>query len=365
MESRPFLALTLGDPAGIGPEVVLDALRLASVRRCARLLLIGHPETLSSFREQLGEDAPRQLGDVLPEASLPDGSVAAGALTREVRARLPLEEADAVWLGVNSPAGWTIGKAQAAGGRAALAALRVGAALAQQGVVDGLVTAPVSKEALHMAGEECEGQTELLGRWAGTPELQMLAVAKQLRVLLLTRHLPLKDALQRIEPELVLRHLRLLQDGLRSLGFDAPRLALAGLNPHAGEAGILGSEEQDLLEPALRIARAEGLTVAGPESPDTVFLRASRGHYDGVLALYHDQAFIPVKLHAPDEGLTVLLGLPYLRVSPAHGTAFDIAGQGLAKAENLVTAILQAAEWAGRRRVDRRDSEGGGLATPH
>ncbi len=203
---------------------------------------------------------------------------------------------------------------------------------------------------MHLAGERVEGQTELLSRWANAPRTQMMAVAGPLRVLLLTRHLPLRAALDQITTERVLDHLVLLHDSLVEWGTEAPRLALAGLNPHAGESGILGDEERLLLEPAVQLARGRGLSVEGPVSPDSVFIRASRGAFDGVLALYHDQAFIPVKLLRPDGGLTVLCGLPYLRVSPAHGTAFDIAGTGAVRPESLFEALEQTARWAlGRR----------------
>jgi len=225
-------------------------------------------------------------------------------------------------------------------------ALRRGAELAARGEVDALVNAPVSKEALHLAGEKVEGQTQLLARWDGVSDVGMLAVAERLRVLLLTRHMPLRDALDAITPEAVVAKLEQLDAGLRALGFDAPHLALAGLNPHAGESGLLGSEEDQLLAPALDTARSSGLRVTGPVSPDSVFLQASRGEFDAVLALYHDQAFIPVKLHAPGRGLTVILGLSYMRVSPAHGTAFDIAGTGRADPTNLRHALEQAAEWS-------------------
>ena len=341
----PRLALTLGDPAGIGPEIVRKALGESTVRDAARLVVIGHPRSLAELAEATGESDRFASVGAVPEERIPEDSRSRGGVVAEIRDQLDAA-APLQFVPVDTPDSWTVGRAQASGGRAALAALRVGAALAHQGVVDGLVTAPVSKEALHLAGERCEGQTELLGRWAGTPDLQMLAVAHRLRVLLLTRHLPLRAALDAIEPPLVVRHLRLLHDGLVAMGFAAPRLALAGLNPHAGEGGILGHDEEERLQPALAEARAQGLDVTGPESPDTVFLRASRGDFDGVLALYHDQAFIPVKLHAPDDGLTVLLGLPYLRVSPAHGTAFDIAGTDRARHGNLVMALVQAAEWA-------------------
>ena len=310
---RPLIALTVGDPAGIGPEVVQKALAREELLEHMRIVAIG-PRALRPAKVATWDGA----GEPADEVS---------------------------WLEIEGGE-VELGRAQKAGGQAALLALRAGAELAASGRAGALVTAPVSKEALHLAGERVEGQTELLGRWAGASELEMLAIAKSLRVLLLTRHMPLKDALRGITLERVFSRLHLLDGGLRQLGIESPRLALAGLNPHAGENGLLGSEEKELLEPAVREAREDGLEVSGPLSPDTVFLRAAQGEFDGVLALYHDQAFIPVKLHAPGEGLTVLLGLPYLRVSPAHGTAFDIAGKGQADPKNLIAALEAAARWA-------------------
>jgi 4-hydroxythreonine-4-phosphate dehydrogenase len=251
------------------------------------------------------------------------------------------------WSATGDEEDWVPGRPQAAAGRAALAALRRGHELAAAGRVAGLVCAPVSKEALHLAGEPVEGQTQLLGRWSGRPEVEMLGVTRARRVLLLTRHVALREALAGISTEAVLVRLRRLAEGLAGLGLTRPHMALAGLNPHAGERGLYGDEESRLLEPAVAAARAEGLDVTGPLAPDTVFLRAAQGEFDGVLALYHDQAFIPLKLHAPGEGLTVLVGLPYLRVSPAHGTAFDLAGTGRADPGNLCLAIDAAARWSG------------------
>jgi 4-hydroxythreonine-4-phosphate dehydrogenase len=313
----PRLALTLGDPAGIGPEVALRCLVDERVRAAARVVVVG-------------------------PGSLRPADVA--LVTADAVAAAP----DVAWVDSGGPERWEMGRVQAGCGRAALDALRSGHELALARRVDALVTAPVSKEAMHAAGERCEGQSELLGRWCGVERFQMVAVAGSLRVMLLTRHMPLREALERISSERVLDHLRLLDEALRSWGFARPRLALAGLNPHAGEGGLLGAEESERLEPAVAAARAEGLDVRGPLSPDAIFLAARQGAHDGVLALYHDQAFIPVKLVAAGRGLTVLAGLPYLRVSPAHGTAFDIAGKGLASAENLAAALLQAAVWAGR-----------------
>ena len=307
----PRLALTLGDPAGIGPEIALRAAADARVRAAAQVVLIG------------------------PRALRADG----------------LE-----WVESAAPERWEMGRVQRECGQAALAALRIGHELALGRAVDALVTAPVSKQALHLAGERVEGQTELLGRWCGVTRFEMLAIAGQLRVLLLTRHMPLRSALETITTARVLDHLRLLDESLRRFGFARPHLALAGLNPHAGEGGVLGSEDGELLAPAVAAARAAGIDASGPHPPDTVFLQASRGQFDGVLALYHDQAFIPVKLLSGETGMTLIAGLPYLRLSPVHGTAFDIAGQGKASPENLIAALLQAAEWA--RVSPRREIRG-------
>ena len=319
MNALPLLAVTVGDPAGIGPEVTLAALEDRAVQSELRALVLG-------------------------PASLRPAAI---ALWKE--AHDPRDVESQAWLATSEPACFDMGRAQAECGRAALAALRRGVDLALARQVDALVTAPVSKEALHLAGEKVEGQTELLGRWAGVTQHQMVAIAGPLRVMLLTRHLPLRKALDAITPERVLFHLKLLHTTLQELGFEKPRLALAGINPHAGEGGILGREELDLFPEPLARAREAGIDVSGPLSPDTVFLAAFRGRYDGVLAHYHDQAFIAAKLAAPDTGLTLIAGLPFLRVSPAHGTAFDLAGKGLASAENMKVALRQTAHWAARR----------------
>ncbi|MCE9593119.1 MAG: 4-hydroxythreonine-4-phosphate dehydrogenase PdxA [Planctomycetes bacterium] len=317
-DARPWIGLTLGDPAGIGPEICLAALADAELAGELRLVCCG------------------------PERFRPRDVPLLAAPTRETLASVERH----AWLATPCADGIAVGKVERAGGEASLAALRAGVDLATRRVVDSLVTAPVSKEALHLAGERVEGQTELLARWAGVERYEMLAIAGNLRVMLLTRHMPLVEALARVTRERVLDHLVLLDETLRGLGFARPKLALAGLNPHAGEHGILGREEIERLEPAVADARERGLDVAGPLSPDTVFLQAWKGAFDGVLALYHDQAFIPVKLAAPETGLTLIAGLPYTRISPAHGTAFDIAGKGVASPRNLKVALRQAAAWA-------------------
>lgn len=329
-DPRPWIALCAGDPAGIGPELVAAALADESLRRELRLLAVG-PEALRPAHVPIW--------------------------TRET----PLA-GDHGWLATPGPERWTMGAPQAECGRAALEALRTGAELAAarrpEAPIGALVSAPVSKEALHLAGERVEGQTELLARWDNCRNVEMMAVAGKLRVLCSTRHMALRAALDAIDPERLEGQLHLLDGALREFGIASPQLALAGLNPHAGEGGLFGHEEGELLVPVVERARAAGLDVTGPVSPDTVFLRGFRGEFDAVLALYHDQAFIPVKLAAPDEAFTVLLGLSYLRLSPAHGTAFDIAGRGQASPASLFAALRAAARWAPRAHseVARADS---------
>ncbi len=322
--SRPLLALTVGDPAGIGPEIARAAMASKTIRAAMQMVVIG----------------PK---DLCPAGTEPIDSVE--AVGRGARDGVPQ------WLATAERGPWELGRAQAECGRAALSSLRLGHELALAGKVEGLVTGPVCKEALHLAGELVEGQTELLARWCGVDNYEMVALAGELRVMLLTRHMPLRQALECIDGERIQARLQLFDQTLRNLGFAAPRLALAGLNPHAGENGILGDEEQQILEPALAALSAGGLHVSGPHSPDTIFLRAAQGEFDGVLALYHDQAFIPVKMSAPDSGLTLIAGLSYLRISPVHGTAFDIAGQGKASATNLMAALLEAARLVASRSV--------------
>ena len=323
---RPRLALTLGDPAGIGPEVVAATVADAGLVEALDPVVLGPPDLRVGVLERLPRVPREELGSHVGPAWIDVGEGPLGAFEP--------------------------GRAQAACGRAALDALRAGHELALAGEVDALVTAPVCKEALHLAGEAVEGQTQLLARWAGAEDCQMLAVADAMRVLIATRHMALRAALDALTPELVAARLRLLDAELTRLGLVAgvrPRLALAGLNPHAGEGGLFGDEEQRVLAPALAAVRAEGLDVTGPEPADTVFVRAGRGAFDAVLALYHDQGFIPVKVAAPTTGITILLGMPYLRISPAHGTAFDIAGRGEADPENLARALRVAADLVGRR----------------
>lgn len=275
-------------------------------------------------------------------------------------------DGDAWWVATYDPGDHAMGKAGAACGQAALAALEEVHGAAQAGRVGAVVTGPVSKTALHLAGTAVEGQTELFQRWCGVDRVLMVALAGPLRVGLVTRHMSLRDALDALDGPLVTDHLGLLADFLKTRGLTRPRIGLAGLNPHAGEGGRLGNEEEDFLALAVEEARARGIDAHGPVSPDSIFRQAMDGRFDGVLALYHDQAFIPVKLVGGIRAVTVLAGLPYLRFSPVHGTAFDIAGKGLASPDNLRETLILAASWARSRPADAQrpvgawDSSGAG-----
>ncbi len=321
---KPLLALTVGDPSGIGPEITPLAVR--AMRDEARVVVLGH-----------GAVRP----DWIPLVEEPSALGAAGA----------------GWIETGGPPEWRLGEVQRTCGEAALSALRKGHDLASAGEVDALVTGPVNKAAMHAAGELVEGQTELLSRWSGVERYEMMGLTGKLRVLLATRHVSLREALNRITVEHVLDRLLFLREALCSIGLTDPLVALAGLNPHAGEGGLFGREEIEILEPAVERARAAGMRVQGPLAPDSIFIRGLRGDFDAVLALYHDQAFIPLKLAGGSSGVTFVPGLPYRRFSPMHGTAFDIVGkrradgQPVADPENLTEALRVAS------RITRRTAD--------
>jgi 4-hydroxythreonine-4-phosphate dehydrogenase len=326
----PILGVTAGDPAGVGPEIVLKALSSGrggddELER-ARYVVIGPFAVLAKEAERCGVAIELRRISNLAEAR------AAGAAI-EV---LDVPAAAAIRPGVVS----------AEGGRAAADALTLGGKLCASGELDGLVTAPIHKTALHAAGLRVEGQTELLGELWGGGRYGMLVIAGALRVLLLTRHVALRAALDRVSTEGVLEHLGLLAESLGRLGIPTPRIAVAGFNPHAGEGGLFGDEDARLLEPAVAAARKLGLNAEGPLPADSLFGRAARGEFDGVLALYHDQGLIAAKAVAFDSAVTLLAGAPHLRVSVIHGAGFDIAGRARANPNNMIAALRRAAEWA-------------------
>jgi len=293
----PRLALTTGDPAGVGPEVVLKALASPD-RPAAPVIVYGPLAVLLDRAARFGLRPPQDLGARFVDVAL-DG---------------PVE----------------LGRTSAAAGRAAAGAVLRAVAAAREGRVQALVTAPLNKESLNAAGHPWPGHTEMLAEAAGTPDVAMMFVGGGLRVALITIHRPLRTVPDAVTPAEVRRVIRLVHREMLVFGVTVPRIALCGLNPHAGEGGYLGREEIETIEPAIAAARATGLDVAGPLPADTVFVPAQLSNFDCVLAMYHDQG-LPVLKHVSfGHGVNITLGLPILRTSVDHGTALDLAAHGKA-----------------------------------
>ncbi len=313
--TRPRLALTLGDPAGIGPEVVARVSNDPDVRAAIDLVVVGPRWALERAQDTVGARGAGQ-GIEIHEVRCPD---------------------------VDVP---EVGRASAAGGAWAMATLAAAADLAEAGTVVGIVTGPVSKAAVHQAGHPAfVGHTEYLGERVGVPEPTMFFWSPQLCVSLVTVHCPLSEVPRRLTHERVGITIERTAAVLRVLDVAAPRLGVCGLNPHAGEDGLFGAEDTAVIAPAVERARAGGVHVEGPLPADTAFMRAGRGDFDATVAMYHDQGLAPFKLVAFNSGVNVTLGLPYVRTSVDHGTAFDLAGRGTADPTSLKTAVLLAARF--------------------
>ena len=336
---RPLLAITLGDPAGIGPEVILKALAHAPIFTTCRPLVIGDRRILERAAGWLGQAPPRFEPVDAPAAGAPVGAYAAGTVPL-----LDLHNAD--------PAAIPPGRVSAAAGRAAVEAVFRACDLALAGAVDAVVTAPLNKEAMHLAGFRYPGHTELLAERTGAQRVSMLLVGPTLRVVHVSTHVALAEAIRRVQRGRVLEVIELAHRSCRALGIASPRIAVAGLNPHASESGLFGDEEAREVVPAIADARSRGLDVSDPLPPDTVFLRAVKGQFDIVVAMYHDQGHIPMKLLAFDSGVNVSMGLPIIRTSVDHGTAFDIAGTGKASEESLLAAIDVAVQMVEAKRME-------------
>jgi 4-hydroxythreonine-4-phosphate dehydrogenase len=309
--SLPRLALTAGDPAGIGPEIVLKALARHDVPR-ASWWVYGSRAVLNATSARLG----------LPSVEV------SGASMVDIGG----DEVEA-------------GRMAAEAGRQAAEAVVRAAQDSLRGDLLGLVTAPLNKEALHNAGFDYPGHTELLAHVAKTPNVAMMFVGGKIRVALLTIHAPLKDVPRLVTEAEIMRVGTLVHEALPRFGSPPrPKIAIAGLNPHAGEHGHIGLEERDVFEGALVKLRARGIDLEGPYPADTLFVRAARGEFDGVIACYHDQGLIPVKLIAFGEAVNVTIGLPFIRTSVDHGTGFDIAGQGKADEGSLIAAMRLAVD---------------------
>jgi len=329
MTDRP-LAITMGDPAGIGPEIVIKAF-CQRPELFSRAVVVGDASTLQRAMDltRVGNAMGLVVHD--PKAAL--GRLAPDQMT-VVQACHPASS-------------FPLGCIDAAAGRAAADCIRWAAQAALRGDVAGVVTAPIHKEALAAAGIRHPGHTEFLQALAAEHlgvsvtqvPVRMMLSCPGLRTVLVSIHVSLREALNAVTKDQILQTLRITAAHFDRQGLHGARLAVAGLNPHAGEGGLFGSEEIDIIAPAVEQARAEGLNVSGPHAPDTVFMRARQGEFDVVLAMYHDQGLIPVKLMGLEHGVNTTLGLPFVRTSPDHGTAFDLAGTGLASPASLLAAI--------------------------
>jgi 4-hydroxythreonine-4-phosphate dehydrogenase len=288
---KPRIAITTGDPAGIGPEIALKA--------------AAHPDVLSVCEPVIyGPSSEDELAGFVPARVSPEAGLAAyQAIVRAVED-------------------------------------------ARRGDVQAIATAPINKESFAAAGLPWKGHTDLLAHLTGAPHGVMMFHADSLRVVLATVHIPLSEVPRALTRELLESVIRITAAGLPRFGHPSARLAMAGLNPHAGEHGLLGSEERDILEPAIRACVESGVNITGPFPADTVFLRAMRGEFDAVIACYHDQGLIPVKMAAFGKAVNVTLGLPIIRTSVDHGTAFDIARRGIAEAGSMIAAVTLAARLA-------------------
>jgi 4-hydroxythreonine-4-phosphate dehydrogenase len=324
----PLIAATMGDPAGIGPEILTRTFAEAGFREENHVVVVGDAKMLERAASLLDlqlrvnvvdgpEDARFEAGtvDVLPETELP--------------LDLPFGELDA------------------RAGDAAFRYVERATRLAEDRRVAAIATAPLNKEAMHLAGHEYPGHTEILAELTGTKDYAMMLVTDELKVIHISTHVSLREAIERARPERELAVIRLAHESLEKLGVQNPRVAVAGLNPHAGENGLFGTEDAEHIAPAVAAAVDEGIDATGPHPPDTVMMRARTGAFDVVVVQYHDQGHIPIKLMGFDTGVNVTVGLPFFRTSVDHGTAFDIAGTGEADPASLRAAIDLARTLAG------------------
>lgn len=330
--TRPVLGVTMGDPAGVGPEIIARAGAEPHVRGACRPVVIGSADAMAAALALVGSPLDLHAVKDVADCAWRDDALEVLDLANVRMATLPR------------------GRVSAEAGRAAYAYVERAVDLARAGRIEAIVTAPINKEALEAAGLEHSGHTEILAKLSGTRDFAMLLMGEALRVIHVTTHVALRRVPDLVTTERVLRTIRLAQKTMAGLGHPRPRIAVAGLNPHAGEDGLFGDEEQTAIVPAIEAARAEGLTVTGPLPADTLFSRARGGEFDIVVAMYHDQGHIPVKTlgFTYDErtrrwtglsGVNVTVGLPFLRVSVDHGTAFDRAWKGTANHESMVEAL--------------------------
>ena len=326
---KPILGITMGDPAGIGPEITIRSLTLEEIYDCCRPIVIGDARVLAQEKNAYGLKPDIKVVNAVGDALFQWGTIDLLDLNNVQIDHLRM------------------GEVQAMAGKAAYEYVEKGVQLALRHEIHGIATAPLNKEALNKAGYPYPGHTEILAELTGSSDFNMMFLTPNLRVILVTIHLPLREACKLVKKDRILKTIRLANETLESMGIHEPRIAVAGLNPHAGESGMFGYEEVKEIEPAIQMVRENGLNVTGPVPPDTVFWRATKGEFDIVVAMYHDQGCIPIKLLGFEVGVNMTVGLPIIRTSVDHGTAFNHARNRIgANPNSLVEAIRVATKLA-------------------
>jgi 4-hydroxythreonine-4-phosphate dehydrogenase len=324
----PILAITMGDAAGCGPEIIVKALNDKNIYHICRPLVFGDANRIQVAANIL--KSPLKIRNI---SDTQEGAYSYGMID--------VLDFD------NIPAALPFGQVDPQAGHAAYIYIQSAIQHAMKNEVAAIVTAPINKEALHKGGHHFPGHTEILAQLSNTKDYAMMLSSETLRVIHVTTHVSMREAADLIKKDRVLRIIHLANRTLRLLGLEQPRIAVAGFNAHAGENGLFGREDIDEILPAVKQAQKEGITVTGPIPPDTVFFRTScRKEFDIVVVMYHDQGHIPIKLLGFDNGVNITVGLPFLRTSVDHGTAFDIAGKGIAESSSMTAAIEFAAQLA-------------------
>jgi len=324
VDSAPIIALTMGDPAGIGPEVIVKAFQDDTLHLQSRAIVVGDARLLQATAKKY---APEIL---------------VHTVNRPDQGWYQTCTIDVIDLN-NVPENISVGKPSSQAGQASYEAIKTAVDLALADEVSAITTAPINKKSLHLAGHSFPGHTELLAHLTNSKQAALMMAGNSLRVVLATTHVPLEQVKPLITEERVLNTIRLTHKWLTRHVTDVPSIAVTGLNPHCGDGGIFGQEETDHILPALKIVQKEGIQASGPFSADALFGRPDSQKYDAVVCMYHDQGMIPVKMDSAGQGVNITLGLPILRTSVDHGTAFDIAGRDKACAENLKMALRTAA----------------------
>jgi len=326
---KPIIAITMGDPCGIGPEIIVRSLMSSEVKACCTPVVLGDRKVMERAVRLVGRGQQLQTlaGDELPESVL-EGSICIKELSS-------LEEADMVY-----------GSPTSVSGDAVYHYISAAASLCMSGRVAAMATAPINKAAMNRAGHDYPGHTELLAELTSSEEFVMMLAGERLRVTLVTIHEAIAAVPRLVTYERVLQTIVTTHADVNRYFCKKPRIAVLALNPHAGEGGMFGDHETAIIAPAIAAARERGIDASGPHSADTLFHFAANGEYDAVVCMYHDQGLIPLKLLHFDDGVNITLGIPIIRTSVDHGTAYDLAGRGIASAESMKAAIMTASRMA-------------------